>query len=726
LPDASQDCRVTVIVESSDQPFPAEVALRSFGAAKKLAVVASPRHEEAIVARAVGSSFVPFIMAADPYNRAFLDLSADGLIYVGDDEDNYVRHLDDAQLRQLRGVQRASAPGLLRVKTSRSRIDAGCVPRAASIISGTTRLSHLELFPDYVEPAKWAPHRMAVDVLLDAAASNPAAEIDGLSLRYWGENPDSWLRFADRFAPRIRALEVGAHAAMTELDVGRVVHGLCQLRSLICLTAFVEAEQFNDDPVPANVLVSVLPHLTPTALNLIIGGDLERPDNALQVTEELGRMSEAAVRSNKVTELSVRVDPDKPGTVPGYNGCTVLEPWMGSKSLKEVDLCRLSLIGPGAQPVVKTNNSTVTKICLVDTQLGERGLLLLSRLVALETIEFTRVTFDPPAVTTVLFGSLVNLERFMFFGAARNEDMEWLASNLSVASRALRSTTVLLHALRDRPRPVLPALRDVLANCPEELCLELGRGRDSSVPFLCEGISSAHSLTELLIHLYSPAYSEENLSLIFRSVRRNSSLRRFTFNDDFQGDRPLPIEDLLSRNASLEHFGYTSRSRGSFLSAVRGLRSNPPRLESISFDRAGQGPVIGEQSPFEIVLNMLRERNTSLTSIGDLVTESKEQFKQIQSLLKLNKYGKDFAFNPHAVPMQQWGDVLSRIRNEDCHKFVVDLARQALPADDQVAKFEEEAGDANEPAREALPLDDQVAEVEEDRPAAKRARLGSP
>jgi hypothetical protein len=344
--------------------------------------------------------------------------------------------------------------------------------------------------------------------------------------------------------------------------------------------------------------------------------------------------------------------------------------------------------------------------------------------VALETIEFSHVTFDTPVVTTVLFGSLVNLERFTFSGAARNEDMEWLASNLSVASRALRSTTVVLHALRDLA--VLPALRDVLANCPEELCLELGRGRDTSVPFLCEGISSAHSLTKLRIHLYSPAYSEENISLIFRSVRGNSSLRRFTFNDNFQGDRPLPIEDLLSRNASLEHFGYTSRSRGSFLSAVRGLRSNPPRLESISFDRAGQGPVIGEQSPFEIVLNMLRERNTSLTSIGDLVTESKEQFKQIQSLLKLNKYGKNFALNPHAVPMQQWGDVLSRIRNEDCHKFVVDLARQALPADDQVAKFEEEAGEANEPAREALPLEDQVAEVEEDKPAAKRARLGSP
>jgi hypothetical protein len=73
---------------------------------------------------------------------------------------------------------------------------------------------------------------------------------------------------------------------------------------------------------------------------------------------------------------------------------------------------------------------------------------------------------------------------------------------------------------------------------------------------------------------------------------------------------------------------------------------------------------------------VLQSFNTTLQRIEGHEYASREHEAHINSLLELNRHGRDFVGKGHRVPANLWGGVLMRISNDDC--FVTELARKAL------------------------------------------------
>jgi hypothetical protein len=121
------------------------------------------------------------------------------------------------------------------------------------------------------------------------------------------------------------------------------------------------------------------------------------------------------------------------------------------------------------------------------------------------------------------------------------------------------------------------------------------------------------------------------------------------------------------------------------LFAIRGLRSNRTLRELKLEGRMAQ-------STSAELVEVLENQNTTLIEIQGLHDgyESQEDKAQIDLLLQLNRYGQrlvrsaDFVTNARCVPMELWGDVLSRIGTGECNRFVLELAQRAVrgqPAD---------------------------------------------
>jgi hypothetical protein len=638
-------------------------------------------------AAAVAAANEQDIVQRDGGDPAAFQVARDHLAYQGRllcvSPSSELLRLDYSQLGALASVEQSQVEIF-----TETTVSAGACDVAAWVLSRLQGVRSLLLLWTFLPP-EWA-----VDVLLDAVASNPGAKIDRLLLRQWGEDSEAWLCFAGRFASGITDLEVGARCTMAEDAAEEVANSLRrQFVSLEKLTVVVVVQDFGSRRRPTNLLLRVLPETRATTLHLKVGGDFDEPYNLHEVLEELNQLSEAAIRSNSVKKLEVDVDIDCFATgdepIPGYNVFSLLERWSYSESLEELTLKHVFLLNTSdllhRRRSVASNNYSVKEITLCDTHVGPEGLSLLGRFKGVASINFWNVEIHgADATTPSLLNSLGDLSSFKFRCNGRNEDMAWIASNLRTASPKLRTADINLTDMRGGLR--LPSLRDVLVNCSATVSLKLkvNTSLESFVPSLCEGIRDAQSLASFDLELSSTTWTNRtffprtSLAEILSYVQRNSVLIKFNLNASLDEESCPLIVELLSDNATLEYFGFdgSAANAGAAKFAIEGLRRNR-RLKIICLRQfRAYVPLSAEIS--ENLVAILQEHNTSLQRILGVSYESPEHEKRINDLLELNLFAPEFRVDHRRVPKNLWGGILNRIDKRECNEFVRKLAQRAL------------------------------------------------
>jgi hypothetical protein len=367
--------------------------------------------------------------------------------------------------------------------------------------------------------------------------------------------------------------------------------------------------------------------------------------------------------------------------------CILLEGAMKSVSLECIAISRIQLLKENSSPEprqcrARVSNNTLKAVSLPACSLGLEGWSLLSCFKGLETITFEDVTVEPDA---------------------SEQSARTLAGFNKLQSVNIRGS-------------LLPAVTDVLVGASAPLSIELrpphhdGFVRYSysdihdNIPFLCAGIEAASSLADLTVVLVHPwVYS---IAPLLGSLQRSSTLVRFAgrfyFNrhthaslaygaDTREAAAVGPhLETLLAGNATLECLdivwdpcmadtGHLDRVAAILLPyVVRGVRRNRT-LKALSL-RPDRVPHFRADSQVsESIAEMLQNGNTVLQRLEGIAYDSEDRQARIDHLLKLNRYSQDFVAEAgRGVPLESWGDVLTRIDNADCNGFVAELARQAL------------------------------------------------
>jgi hypothetical protein len=266
----------------------------------------------------------------------------------------------------------------------------------------------------------------------------------------------------------------------------------------------------------------------------------------------------------------------------------------------------------------------------------------------------------------------------------------WIVSTVR-QSQSLRTVKLDLKCENEN----LPFLRDVLGSAPAELSLNLNHRDDF---YLWSAVEEAGpSLKGFELTLMGKFLDKSGLERLLGSVESISGLRRFVFVVfAFKFFWPS-IEAFISDNTNLDSFGLgvvpydSSIPEEGVMAVSRGLRRNR-RLRTVTFCKhypnrdpgdslQAEATKVGEATSKQIV-KMLHEGNTTLLQIKGLEYESREHEDRINYLLKLNRYGKDFALDFHRVPLDLLGDVLSRSSNADCNCVVTEMVKQASLSSD--------------------------------------------
>jgi hypothetical protein len=635
-----------------------------------------------------------------------------------------LQELDDEQMEQLvEALRNRKTEDMMFCYTSGSDWEVEDVRRAASVVSRLSGLRHFRLGMFWQH--SWNPPM--IDLFLDRMMSDSTAELRSLRLSCFGASSNTWLRFSDRFAPSITTLELGTDY-LTESKATRVARTLRRcFASLETLRLFTEAgSRHAADAASVILLLRAVPRMTIKNLDFHVNREegLSPPEEekALQVViNELGFVSQLASRSTLLKSLRVELSADVM-LGPGNRSCDCsihLERLMRSVSLEEIHFGAMPFTSGNDrishQYPTRINNYTVKKMSFDQCRLGEEFLSLVSSFKALETIRFhhgyvEHQTTVPPICSR--FDSLLS------YREVAGHDYR-ISFTESILSRAPSLRKVELSIQCAPP----PAMEQVVARCSAELSLKIESYFEgsSSVAFLCAGIETAGSLPSLDLTWGCFWPSHDGIASILASVQRNTSLRRFyggfhcwTRSSGINMDELGPtIESFVSSNSALEFFGFCLECRidgrryeaGAIASVFQGLRANR-RLLTVDFSRPRRYfdtlypdiRVTASEGASGAIVAVLRNHNTSLLQIEGLSYESPEHGEQIAHLLALNRHGRDFAANAHRVPLEHWGDVLSRIGAQDCNYFVTKLARMALFGAPSAPPCHQETGEPSEPA----------------------------
>jgi hypothetical protein len=525
--------------------------------------------------------------------------------------------------------------------------------------------------------------RDALDCFLAQIAWS-SVRLSRLELDCFGLEADPWNRFADSLAPNIEYLEVDARFISSEPLASAFAASLqgC-FRSLVEITLTNAIRHRPAEPVKL-ALSAISCSATIRTLTVTLAEKTVQPALWKAVAEQLRHLTNVVNQCPSLKELTLRSD--------SHNTCDVamlLDGLLPSKSLAELRLVGLCL-GNTNNSELKLDqafsiNRKLKKFVLSDCRLFEDDIALLACYKGLESIEFSDVYIEPPAGARTK-GMFERLDSNVSFSAETrsNDHLAWIASSISAAP-TLRKVSL---SLASWP---LPAVTDVLVECLAtcELSLELsGLGRGSHAPFLCKGIDTAEKLTKLKVVVLLKAWAEA--AAILKSVQANSVLTRFTCHlwdlssEDVENLGPY-IEALLSNNSTLECFGCSCYSDSGLQVttkavkyAIRGACHNR-RLLAVEFGSSQPNQtVVVDVGVSEEIVRVLQSFNTTLQRIEGLEYATREHEAHINSLLELNRHGRDFVEKGHRVPANLWGGVLMRISNDDCNCFVTELARKAL------------------------------------------------
>jgi hypothetical protein len=604
-----------------------------------------------------------------------------------------IRQLNDDQLERVVGAVK-DKKGIDIASSADPNTEAA--RKAAVVVSRMSGLHHLRLrHSRCAEPERVRSSQNAVDIVLETVASSPNIQLGHLSLNCLGGNPETWRRFADRFARSIKAMDISFEHPMTGMasEIAQTIRsGFAALEMLDLLVGR------HSDAASVEHLFRAVHHSPTKALGVDYQGN------------ERTVIREVAALCDSLQTLTIRRGPGN-GTV--RDPSELLVNALRSASLETIDLVEFSLENTSCPSLQRMQphaaNYTMKNVKLTDCEVGEQCLSFLLCFKGLMSLEFDNIVLEPypPLPTGILAGleSLVSFKEssFVEYGNWHTGNLVWLASDLRAASAPPDVHIYrVLDSEEDDVDPPMPALCDVIANSGT-LSLELvGFDGSNNVPFICQGIESAMSLSRLTLTLEG-VRETRCAARILDAVERCSSLRRFdgyirAHND--ANDIGPDIEAFFSRNTTLEHFGFdicvsldvafegeidddfdrdTSLLTSALVFAVKGLRTNR-RLQTLRFYVDGRprsilevNAVIGEQ-----VVAMLEESNTSLKRIEGVAYESPQQGERISHLLGLNRHAQDFVANARRVPMGAWGDVLMRISNADCNHFVTELVHRAL------------------------------------------------
>jgi hypothetical protein len=151
------------------------------------------------------------------------------------------------------------------------------------------------------------------------------------------------------------------------------------------------------------------------------------------------------------------------------------------------------------------------------------------------------------------------------------------------------------------------------------------------------------------------------------------------------------LQDLVSTNATLSTFGIwigpsiqhpESDANWTVNFVVRGLERNR-NLKVLDFSKNGYSRrAVEDASTSEEIVNLLRNHNTTLTDINGLTYLSEPHGLEINWLLKLNRYKRQFLLDPGLVPAGVWKYVFRRLqvdrRVDVMYHFVNGLIRRSV------------------------------------------------
>jgi hypothetical protein len=610
-------------------------------------------------------------------------------IYIN--ADSPIRQLNDDQLERVVGAVK-DKKGINIESSADPNTEAA--RKAAVVVSRMSGLHHLRLSGSSRAEPERRSSQNAVDIILESVASSPNIQLGRLSLNGSFGNPETWRRFADRFARSITAMDISFEhpiAGMASEIAQTIRSGFAALEMLNLLV------RSHSDAASVEHLFRAVHHSPTKALGVDYQGN------------ERTVIREVAALCDSLQTLTIRRGP---GNGPVRDPSELLVNALGSASLETIDLVEFSLENSSCPSLQRMQphaaNYTMKNVKLTDCEVGEQCLSFLLCFKGLVSLEFDNIVLEPypPLPTGILAGleSLVSFKEssFVEYGNWHTGNLVWLASNLSAASAPPDVRVYRKLDEEDDVDPPMPALCDVIANSGT-LSLELvDFDGSNNVPFICQGIESAMSLSRLTLTL-DGVRETRCAARILDAVERCSSLRRFdgyfrAHND--ANDIGPDIEAFFSRNTTLEHFGFdicvsldvafegeidddfdrdTSLLTSALMFAVKGLRTNRS-LQTLRFYADGSmrsalevNAVIGKQ-----IVAMLEESNTSLKRIEGVAYESPQQGERISHLLGLNLHAPNFVANARRVPMDAWGDVLMRITNADCNHFVTELVHRAL------------------------------------------------
>jgi hypothetical protein len=266
-----------------------------------------------------------------------------------------------------------------------------------------------------------------------------------------------------------------------------------------------------------------------------------------------------------------------------------------------------------------------------------------------------------------------------------DDQLRWVSSNFN-KSLSLREVSVTICSDDEAN---FPSLELLVAQCRVRLSLSLIYDTETDINLLslCAGITAARSLTAMNLGIWlSPNGFEE----ILVALQGNEALQDLELYVTFVAELPNEEHQTEQIGNSLQEFISNNKSLGAFCFAydffngspgerinahhvVRGLASNRHlRVLNLRYTTSTTDSDSAE------LMQVLSEHNTTLEEIKGLRIESEAQREQINQLLALNRYGRNFIASPHQVPLDLWGDILSRVSTDECNRFLVDLARRAV------------------------------------------------
>jgi hypothetical protein len=606
---------------------------------------------------------------------------------VHDDLEKLAR--DFSTMREMDSLQVCVGP----IGTPNVPPDRSAARLAATVITGMTsvrclRLSFFSLFEHVMRPSLGDPGeavaweigaREALDSFL-AQISCSSVRLSQLELDCFGQDADPWNRFADRLAPTIEFLEIDARFINSDPLASAFAASLqgC-FRSLVEFRLNNAIRHCPVEPVKL-ALNAISCSTTIQNLTVVLAERTDESEHKKAVADQLSYLAKVVNQSPSLKELTLRSDSQSACDV-----AALLDGLLYNETLAELRLVALHLgitnISSSRQDQALSVNKTLTRIVLSRCRVGENGVALISRYKGLESVDFKGVEIELPAgaMEKRIFENLGNIVSFSD-ETNSSDHLEWVAANIS-AGPSLKEASLSLSSVP------LPPLVDVLSNCPATCEMSLELHGDANVPFLCTGMDGADKLATLNVTLHRA--TRVTAAAILESVQANSVLTRFTCKlrnlsgDDVENVGPR-LQALLSNNRTLERFGCSCYSsfafpvaRNALKYAIRGLCRNR-HLVTVEFGSTQTSQAVTvDRVVSEEIVRML-QGNTTLQQIEGLAYASQEHEAQINSLLELNRHGRDFGENGHRVPVNLWGEVLMRISNEDCNRFVTELARKAL------------------------------------------------